>query len=275
MEDLMRGHRSFVIYGVVGLLLLTFTRGGTAQAPAAASASSKTWLQNRAAIEQYLATADVGKLEQIGVGVTNPWRADFPPGGLVARMAWKPVKPGLYHGYWESYKSEIAAYEIDKILGLDMVPPTVEKRIKGDLGAAVLWVAPSKSFKELGGVPTPPPAHAAKFSRDMLKAKMYDNLIANKDPNLGNWLVDPEWNLILIDHTRSLTTSRDMYHELQRVDADLWDKMKALTEESLTASLGNWLGKNEIRAIIQRRDKMRELVDKLVAKHGEAAVYIR
>ena len=28
------------------------------------------------------------------------------------------------------------------------------------------------------------------------RAKMFDNLIGNLDPNLGNWLVDPEWNLI-------------------------------------------------------------------------------
>ncbi len=265
----------FVIYGVVSALTLIIARGANAQAPAPAPAGSKSWIENRAAIEQYLATTDVVKLEEIGVGVTKPWRADFPPGGLVARMAWKPIRPGLYQGYWESYKSEIAAYEIDKILALDMVPPTVEKRIKGDLGAAVLWVSPSKSFKELGGVPKPPPAQAAQFNRDMLRAKMYDNLIANKDPNLGNWLVDQEWNLILIDHTRSLTSTRDMYHELQRVDAGLWEKMTALTEESLTAGLSKWLGKGEIRAILQRRDKMQEIIDKLVAKHGEAAVYVR
>ena len=68
-------------------------------------------------------------------------------------MAWKAIKPGRKDGYWESYKSEIAAYELDKLLGLGMIPPTVEKRVKGELGAAVMWASPTKSFKELGGVP--------------------------------------------------------------------------------------------------------------------------
>jgi hypothetical protein len=104
---------------------------------------------------------------------------------------------------------------------------------------------------------------------------MYDNLIANRDPNLGNWLVDPEWNIILIDHSRSLTTTRDLYHELQRVDAPLWEKMKALSDERLAPVLGKWLNSGEIRAILQRRDKMQEIVDKLVAKLGEAAVFVR
>ena len=43
-------------------------------------------------------------------------------------------------------KSEIAAHELDKLLGLNMVPPTVERRYKGDMGAAVMWCSPTKSF---------------------------------------------------------------------------------------------------------------------------------
>ena len=39
---------------------------------------------------------------------------------------------------------------------------------------------------------------------------MFDNLIGNIDPNLGNWLVDPSWNLILIDLTRAFTTTKEL-----------------------------------------------------------------
>jgi hypothetical protein len=184
-------------------------------------------------------------------------------------MAWKQVKPGRYNGYWESYKSEIAAYELDKLLGLGMTPPTVEKRVDGELGAAVMWASPTRSFKELGGVPGqqgvkgPPPAQIASWIRQLTKAKMFDNLIGNLDPNLGNWLVDPSWNLIVIDHTRAFTSTSRLYHELVNVDAELWDKMKALDEPGLTSALGQWLDKSAIRAILQRRDKMQEAIDKL------------
>lgn len=245
--------------------------------PAAVGAepSAKTWLENYKEIEEYLKSAEIVSVEDISVGVTKPKKATLAPGGLVPQMAWKPIRPGIYGGFWESYKSEIAAYELDKLLGLAMIPPTVEKRVKGDLGAAIMWASPTKSFKDLGGPPKAPPAHFERWNRQLIRAKMFDNLIFNKDPNLGNWLVDPAWNLILIDHTRSFTTGKDMAHTMQRIDADLWDRMKALTEETLTPALGQWLKKNEIKAILERRDKMAEVIAGMVAKQGEAAVFVR
>ena len=242
---------------------------------AAEAASAKTWLDRREALEDYLKIADVVKMEDIGLGVTKPRRAYLAPGGLIDRMAWKTIRPGIHSGYWESYKSEIAAYELDKLLGLEMIPPTVERRVQGDLGAAVMWVAPIKSFKDLGGPPSAPAAKLAAWSRQLIRAKMFDNLICNIDPNLGNWLVDPAWNLILIDHTRSFTTKKDMVHELTRIDRELWDRMKTLTVESLTPALEKWIGGREIRAIIERRDRMQAVIDKLVDTKGEAAVFVR
>jgi hypothetical protein len=104
---------------------------------------------------------------------------------------------------------------------------------------------------------------------------MFDCLTYNKDPNLGNWLVDPAWNLILIDHTRSFTADKKMAHDLQRIDGELWEKMKALTEEQLTQALDKWLDKRAIRAMLARRDIMQKDIDKLVAAKGEAAVFVQ
>jgi hypothetical protein len=250
-----------------------------AQAPAAAPdapVSAKTWLDNRAAIETYLKETEIVSIEEIKVGVTHPRRAKFPDGGLVQYMAFKNVPPGRTTGYWESYKSELAAYELDKMLGLDMVPPTVEKRVKGELGAAVMWCSPTKSFSETHGVPTPPGRYVAAWFKQLARAKMFDNLIGNMDPNLGNWLVDPAWNLILIDHTRAFTTDKNMVHKnVEHIDAALWDKMKALTLESITPVLSPWMGKSEIKAVIERRDKLQEIITKLVAAKGEADVMIK
>jgi hypothetical protein len=250
-------------------------QSGDAVKASPAEASAKTWVDRRAEIEAYLTTAEVVKLVDIGTGVTNPKRAELAPGGPVAAMAWKAIQPGRYNGYWESYKSEIVAYELDKLLELDMIPPTVERRVRNDLGAAVMWASPTKSFKELGGPPSAPPAHLESWNRQIVRAKMFDNLIYNKDPNLGNWLVDPAWNLILIDHTRALTSGRDLVHKMTRIDAELWERMKGLTEESLTAAIGKWMGRGEIRSLLQRRDRMGEIIDKMVAEMGEARVFVR
>ncbi len=240
---------------------------------AAENTSAKTWLGSRDAIEAYIKTAPVVDIEDIKVGVTRPRRARLAPGGPVEYIAFKRVPPGRPSGYWESYRSEIAAYQVDKLLGLDMVPPTVERDLKGDRGAAVMWCSPTKSFKELNGVPDAPPGKVDMWNRQLVRAKMFDNLIGNIDPNLGNWLVDPAWNLVLIDHTRAFTSDKELPHKIMdRWDAELWDKMKALTLESLSQALQPWIGKGEIKAMLARRDRMQQVYDKLVATKGPSAI---
>ena len=242
---------------------------------AAAPQNAKIWIDNRHAIEEYLRNVEVVKIEAIGVGVTSPRRAYLAPGGPFDSFTWKPIKPGRYQGFWESYKSEIAAYELDKFLKIDMMPPAVERKVDGVVGAAVMWASPVKSFKQLGGVPSPPEALRDAWSRQIIKAKMIDNLIANIDPNLGNWLVDPAWNIILIDHSRSFTDTQDMTHEMTNIDAALWDRMKALDHQQLTTVLGSWLSSDEIGSLLRRRDKMQTIVDRLVKKRGAAPVPLR
>ena len=257
-----------------GLALLVWVSVAHAQDGEAVSA--KTWLGHEAEIEEYLRTAEILGMEAIPVGVTSPESGDLAPGGPVDKFAWKQLTPGMRRGFWESYKAEIAAYELDKLLGLGMVPVTVERRIEGDLGAVVMWAAPTESFKELGGTPKPPTRQIGYWTIQLIRAKMFDNLIYNQDPNEGNWLKDPAWNLILIDHSRSFTADDDMTHEdMNRIDRYLWERMQLLDEPTLTTVLGEWLSGREIEAILERRDRMGEIIDELVATNGEAAVLMR
>jgi hypothetical protein len=250
-----------------------------AQAPPTAI---KPWTENRQAIEDFLKTARIVRMQDVKVGVTHPHRVELEPGGPVREMAWKPITPGMYNGYYESYKSEVAAYEINKLLDLDMVPPTVERRHSGITGAAIMWVDGTKSFREVGGVPGttaakegPPPAKMYAWNRQLMKAKMFDNLIANVDPNLGNWLFTSNWDLILIDHSRALTITKNLYHKMQQIDGPLWDRMTALTEAQVTAAVGQWLDKGQIRALLERRDKMQSEIQKMIKEKGEPAVIVR
>jgi hypothetical protein len=271
MLTMRRAAAVLVSAGVVLTVTVQFPTV-SAQVPAAAT-NAKIWLDDPKSFEDYLKSAEVVDIQELKVGVTRPRKAKLAPGGPFDAFAFKAIQPGRYEGFWESYKSEIAAYELDKLLGLGMVPPTVERRVKGDMGAAVMWVSPTKSFKELGGVPGqkgvagPTGLQQVNWMRQLTKAKMFDDLIGNIDPNLGNWLVDPAWNLVLIDHTRAFTTTKDLYHQLTQVDPELWQKMKALDEAALTAAIGNWVGKGEIKAMLQRRDKMQQVIDKLNKSH--------
>jgi hypothetical protein len=248
----------------------------------AQAVNPRAWIGHEAEIEEYLKVAEITAVGTTPEGVLHPQKMTLKPGGPTPFLLFKPIAPGLYNGAQESYKSEIAAYEIDKMLHLGMVPPTVERTINKKTGAAIYWIVNTKNFNafpegKAGGAPTPPASKAEYWKIQLVRAKMFDSLIGNMDPNLGNWLVDDDWNLSIVDHSRSLHYDTTFVHEKQmsHIDSELWDKMKALTLEDLTANLSKWLSKSDIKTIIDRRDKFGKLIDALVKKNGAAEVFIK
>lgn len=220
--------------------------------PAFTQTSAKTWLGREPQIERHLKDAQVTKLEDIGTGVTRPKRARLTPEEPFASLTWKVLPPGMRDGYWESYKSEIAAYELDKLLGLDMVPPAVERQIDGETGAAIMWVDGVKSVKETGGrVPSGP-----AWDRPIRRMRMFDNLIGNPDRNAGNILVGPPGELILIDHSRAFINDRSLRQKIPRVDGALWDRLAAVTPAQLSRTLAPWMDRSAVDAVLERRKRM-------------------
>jgi hypothetical protein len=259
------------------MLLLTATAAARQQpvpvsssSAAVAARSAKVWEGRNEEFESFLRAAPFQRFEDVPIGVTRPRRGYFDPGGLAVSAAWKVLPPGRSNGYWESYKSEIAAYELDKLLGMDMVPPVVEKRWKGERGAAVLWVQPVRPWKEAEPQPKPD-----KWNREAVRMKMFDNLIGNIDRNAGNLLVDPDWNLYLIDHSRAFVTDTKLRVEMVRIDRVIWERMLALDEPTLMRALGQWLDSGAIRAMLKRRDAMQLVVNRLLKNGGEASVFIK
>lgn len=243
---------------------------GPAARQAPVAASDRTWIGNEARIETHLKRAEVTSIEDIGTGVTHPRRAHLNPAEPVASVVWKVLPPGNRSGFWESYKSEIAAYELDKLLGLHMVPPAVERTIAGETGAAIMWLASIQSVKQTGGkVPSGP-----IWGKSIRKMELFDNLICNKDRNAGNILIGVPGELILIDHSRAFITDKSMPWKLERVDAELWGRVTALTRDDLDRAIGAWIDRKAIDAMIERRNKMVTAIDKLVKKKGRALVII-
>src|SRR5689334_4167599 len=98
-----------------------------AQAPAAAC--SRAWVGHEAEFERALADGRVTKLEDLPIGVTKPVRGTLDPPAPVAHFTWKPLTPGYRKGFRESYEAEIAAYKLDRLLELGMVPPVIEREV--------------------------------------------------------------------------------------------------------------------------------------------------
>lgn len=229
------------------------------ESTAGQAASSKIWIGRHAEIEAFIRNAKIVGEEEIKLGVTKPQRVFLEPGGPVASVAWSKVH-GRYLGYWDSYKADIAAYEVDKLLQLDMIPPVVEKRHRGELGRASMWVEHVRMWDMKEPVTAPDPI---AFQRQSTRMKMFDIFVGNTDRNAGNLLVDPAYNLILIDHTRAFTAGSRLTSTLSRIDRELWDRMLALTETQLKDAVGKWISGGQIRDILKRRDAMAREIAKL------------
>jgi len=271
----MRQYRCAVFAIVVAIAAadgfgLKAEAGRAPQAVAVERKSARIWEGRNAEFEAFIRDAPIDHFEEVPIGVTHPRRAYFKPGGLVESVAWKVLPPGRANGYWESYKSEIAAYEMDKLLGMDMVPVSVEKKWKGDKAAAILWLSPIHSWKEMQDKPKP-----RKWVAQVARMKMFDDLTCNRDRNAGNLLVDDDWNLFLIDHSRAFIDDKGLAVALELVDRALWAKMQALDEAALTHALAEWVDRGGIRAMIARREKMKAAIDALVKEKGESAVFVQ
>jgi hypothetical protein len=181
------------------------------------------------------------------------------------------LPPGVRSGFAESYKSEIAAYELDKLLGMRMVPPAVEREINGETGAAVMWLDGPRSVKQTGGkVPS-----GAEWGHAIRRMLVFDDFIGNPDRNAGNILLGTPGELILIDHSRAFVTDLKLPNSLERVDASLWERIGALSVEEVTRAIGRWVEPNAIDAMFERRKRMTKVVESLVKKKGAAQVIIR
>jgi hypothetical protein len=247
-------------------------------------------IAQREAKEDFLLTAEIVGAEPIGEGVTKPWKLTLKKGGLEDFAAWKDPH-GMMHGFLEGWQYEIAAYRLDKLIGLNMVPPAVERDFRGKPGALVLWAKNKYSLLKVmdDGIRIPDEFvdHTEKMK---YLARAWDSLIANDDRTQQNVLYTEDWRMILFDHSRAFRSEGQYARQLmfgvngikvssqgtpylfRRLPRWFVDNIKALTYETIAEAVGDTLKKKEIEAILSRRDLILRDVAAMVEKWGEASV---
>lgn len=247
-------------------------------------------IARREAQEEFLMTAEIVRFEPIGEGVTKPFKLYLRKGDVEGQAAWKNPR-GWQEGFLEGWQYEIAAYRIDKLIGLNMVPPAVEREFRGKKGALVHWAENKYSLLKIveDGILIPPEA-VEHNERMKWLARAWDSLIANEDRTQQNILYTEDWRMILFDHSRAFRSGKTFSERLmfgrngikvsqqgkpwlfERLPRRFVEAVEALTFESVKAAVGGTLKDKEIQAIIARRGLLLEEIAQMVREKGETEV---
>ncbi len=233
--------------------------------------------------EEFLRKAEIERTETLKVGVTAPLRATLSRDGLTHDAHIQRVDIQLkrfetthhtYANFRDCYKFNIAAYRLDRLLGLNMVPVSVERKVRRTKAAVTWWVDDvmmSDADRYEKGIP-PPDIDRWNDQKD--QARIFNQLICNQDPNLGNFLIGKDWRLWLIDFTRSFRRLMKLQEAraVQRVDRRLYNGLRALDLEALERETAPYLTRYEMGAVMARRDAILQVLAARIAARGEAAV---
>lgn len=266
------------------------SRIGVAVLLSVAALSAQTAPQTAAvyqgkAAEDFLLKARVVSTRPIGEGVTRPLRVTLDLNGVPGQGIFKSIderKSGvttLADGsseveFQDSWQTEIAGYLLDRMIGLGMVPATVKRRVEGKVGS-IQWFVPDMipESERLEKKLTPP--NMDDWNEQVFKVRLFDELIANADRHLKNIQVSSDFNIRLIDHSRTFRIHRTLKdpNTLQKFSRSLLDSIAKLEKKELQKQLGEYLTGPQIDRLLNRRDAILDLAKKRVAEKGEGVLY--
>ena len=242
---------------------------------------SPALLATRAEIEAFLLTATV-----VGDGppsdAARSWRVSLSDGirkhdaGVEAADGSDPTG--------RTYKFNIAAYELNKALGLNLVVPAVERVMNGR-PASLTWWLNDFAMNELDRRRKKiDPPDVANWNLQMQAVRAFDELISNTyrdtSPALylntvwDNLLITNDWTIWITDHTGAFRIRRGLQdpESLTRCDRALLGRLRALNRELLQRTLGKYLSSKQLDALEARRGLLVRHFDQQIAMKGEAAI---
>lgn len=169
---------------------------------------------------------------------------------------------------------EMAAYELDRLLGLDMVPPTVERSIGDSPGAVQIWrghAVTERDLDESGQLIPPNPTDFKQQGQSML---LFDKLIANSTRGPKTVLIDPSWKIWLVAHADAFEATSDLGNliELTKCNRAVWERLKELDKTTAKEALEPYLDKKQLTKFISRQRKLIRHIQGMLNDFGEEFV---
>lgn len=237
--------------------------------------------------ERFLRDANVVQIRELISSTTSLMALDLELAGEERVVAFKykdgPRPRHLYpagkldevhppHGYLY----EVAAYHLDRRLGLGMVPVAVLRVVKKE-GVAIEWLhglSDLNQLRERGESPNDP----ERLARQQAQMRVFDALIFNRDRSESDQLIDPATSkLHLIDHGQAFGNSTQLPESFTSEPASLprslLANLEALQEKSLLKLLDGLLSEAEIGWLLERRDAILLKIAEDRKLHGDAKVF--
>jgi hypothetical protein len=275
--------RSFVCFFAAAGIALAAQDAAPKPAKFGSSVPNASQL-SRDEMENFLRTARITSERPASKGITHARRVTMTDGHWVHDAhvqdidVFKPVfrtRDGLERNFRDSYKFNIAAYLLDKIMGLNMLPACVYREVDAK-PASVCWWVDEVQFDEEGrrAAHTDPP-DLNQWAAQLNTVRDFDQLIGNEDRNQGNLLIDRNWKVWMIDHSRAFRDDEKPRDPdvLKRCSQKFLDALKALNQQQLDATLMPWITREDIRTMLLRRDWLVNFFEKKVSTDGKEAVF--
>lgn len=232
-------------------------------------------------MEQFLRTATVSAIKSVNVGIAQTRRADLTDGKISHRAHIQIIDEakarfegtmGSEINFRDTWKFNVAAYKLDRLLDINLTPVSVERTHGGSTGSFTWWIDDAMMEVDRKKKGLQPPDQDS-WNQQMFIVRVFDQLIYNTDRNLQNLIIDKEWRIWMIDHTRAFRLMRDVREpkNLTKCDKGLLDRLRRLKRDEVEEATKPYLTKMEVDGIVARAQKIVALFD----KGGSAVLYDR
>jgi hypothetical protein len=152
----------------------------------------------------------------------------------------------------------------------------VKRKVEGESGTLQIWVEGAMTEEERLKKRQRPP-NPWRWMMEIQLMKLFDALVYNDDRNTGNILIDSDWKLILIDHTRAFRKLTDLpeVESLKFCDKGVWERFKNLDASLVREKLGGLLRDSEIESLLKRHQALIAHYRRLIEERGSDTVLFR
>ena len=226
-------------------------------------------------MENYLRTAEIISVKiDLEGGRTEAWKINLNDGKIARRGIFKYInraRPALLP---DSYKYEIAAYELDKLLSLNIVPPVVERELKGQEGSLQLLIEGCITENERKRRNIKPP-DLKSFQNALEVINIFENLVYNERIDPDDILIHREnWKVWGVDFSRAFAPASELIpgYEITRCSKKLFQNLLKWDSNVVKTKLKPYLNDEEIEALLKRKNIIVEKIKQLIKEKGEESV---